>query len=60
MHIEFKGVVKEIAALKSNSTLIHSETRSANELLKQRMEFIEWRLNLEVKASPKNKIDHKK
>lgn len=47
LHSDFRRVVKELAELKSNSTLIHSETRSANELLKQRMDFIEWRLNRE-------------
>ena len=46
LHHDFKRVVKELAELKNNSTLMHAETRSANELVKQRMEFIEWRLNV--------------
>jgi len=46
LHSDFKRVVKELAELKNNSTLIHAETRSGNELLKQRLDFIEWRLNL--------------
>jgi len=48
LHIDFKRVVKEMGELKSNSALIHSETRSANELLKQRMDFIEWRLDFKL------------
>lgn len=45
LHYDFKRVVKELSDLKNSSTLMHSETRSANEILKQRMEFFEWRLN---------------
>ena len=45
LHHDFKRVVKEVEELKNSSTLMHSETRSANEILKQRMEFFEWRLN---------------
>jgi hypothetical protein len=48
LHSDFKRVVKELGDLKSNSKLIHSETRSANELLKQRMDFIEWRLDFKL------------
>lgn len=48
LHSDFKRVVKELGELKSNSSLIHSETRSANELLKQRMDFIEWRLDFKA------------
>nr|MBC7614258.1 hypothetical protein [Pseudopedobacter sp.] len=48
LHSDFKRVVKELGELKSNSALIHSETRSANELLKQRMDFIEWRLDFKL------------
>lgn len=45
LHYDFKRVVKELSDLKNSSALMHSETRSANEILKQRMEFFEWRLN---------------
>ena len=48
LHSDFKRVVKELGELKSNSALIHSETRSATELLKQRMDFIEWRLDFKL------------
>lgn len=46
LHSDFRRVVKEMEELKSSSKLIHSETRSANELLKQRMDFFEFRLDL--------------
>jgi hypothetical protein len=57
LHRDFKRVVKELGELKNSSSLIHSETRSANELLKQRMDFIEWRLDF---SAPSTKLNFKK
>ena len=46
LHKDFKKVVNELAELRTANSMRYAETQAASKLLDQRLNFMEWRLDL--------------
>ncbi|MFC5283505.1 hypothetical protein [Pedobacter alpinus] len=54
LHHDFKCMQKEVSSLSHTAHLIQAESKSANELIKLKISFLEWRM--EGYGSPKNSL----
>lgn len=46
LHTDFKKVVKELAELRAANNMLYAQTQATNKALNQRLDFMEWRLDL--------------
>ncbi|RKD12499.1 hypothetical protein BCY91_12710 [Pelobium manganitolerans] len=54
LHKDFKKVVQDLDEMRSANAIRYAETQAAHKLLNQRLDFMEWRLDMMAPLSKSN------
>jgi len=59
LHTDFKSMEKDLVEVKTMALIIKTEFKSGNDLLHQKVEYLEKRVN-NIESSILKKVDHEK